>query len=171
MKNLCRKLTKIDKRGFTLLELLVVFSIIAVASIFTAPYFQDWNRRSSFENSVSEVTSLLYDAKNHGLLKSTTVKIVADKNGDDYNFEIFEAATPITDCTATTTWTSITNSEVSLNPNFEILEGSLNDICFFRDGTTSGGAFNFRQKNGNTDVGIADISVTIATGFIDVIKN
>lgn len=173
MRNLLKvRINKnIYQSGFTLLELLVVFGIIAVSAIFTAPYLQDWNKRSSFENSVSEIVTLLYQVKNESFLKSTTTKIVANKDGDNYDFEIFEASTPITDCAATTTWTEISDNEVSFNSKFEILESSLTDICFFRDGTSTGGTYEIRQKDSGTDLGTADISVSIATGFIDVIKN
>ena len=92
------------------------------------------------------------NARNESLQRKITVKITTSKNDDDYNFKIFTASTAITSCASPTTWTQIENKTISLHSKFQISGSGIGDVCFFKDGTSSGGLFQIRQKNGNSDL-------------------
>jgi len=155
-----------SNKGFTLLELLVVVGIIGVLSLFTAPYMSIWNNRSSFENSVLYFKNILNTAKLESLNRNTATKIIITKTNDNYNFKTYYSSTPVTSCTAIATWNLITNEDFEMDSTFEA--SGLSDVCFFRDGSSSGTNINIAQKDGEVDIASATISVLVATGFIDV---
>lgn len=172
MKNLWHKLisertkTLSENSGFTLLELLVTLGIMAVITLFSAPYMSSWNNRSNFNNSMIFFKKILNQAKVESLNRNTATKITITKTNDNYNFKTYYSSTPITSCTAVTTWNLIYNEDWSMDADF--VATGLSDICFFRDNSSNGANITISQKNGQTDIASGTISVLVATGFIDV---
>ena len=164
-----RNLSK--NNGFTLLELLAVLAIIAVLTLFALPAFQDWNAKKSFDKSMNDFYSTISQARLQSFVKNTTTKITTTKNSDDYNITIAFNATAVTNCAAAAGWTVLETSTISLHSNFEVTGSGIGDVCFFRDGTSTGATYNIAQKNGQTDLGNGTISVILTTGFIDAVKN
>jgi prepilin-type N-terminal cleavage/methylation domain-containing protein len=156
--------------GFTLLELLVVLSVIGVLTLFTAPYLQNWNIKNSYNNSLSSISGVLSNARIESLQRLTTVKVTTTKSNNSYNLKTYYSQSAVSDCAANTTWNLLTNETISINSAFTISGSGIGDICFFKDGTSTGGAFAIRQKDGSSNIASADISVVIATGFVDVVE-
>lgn len=171
MKILLKNDASLNENGFTLLELLAVLAILAVVSLFGLPAFQDWNAKRSFHKSINDIYSSLSLARLQAFTRNTTTKITTSASGDNYTLTIYSNATSVTNCATTTGWTSIDTTTIRLNTNFQITGTGIGNVCFFRDGTSNGGVYNVTQKSGQTDLGTAVISVILATGFIDVIKN
>ncbi len=165
------KNNKADIAGFTLLELMAVLSIIAVVSLFGLPAFQDWNAKRSFQRSINDIYSSLSRGKMEALTRNITTKVNTSQSGDAYTLTTYYNATAVTNCSTTTGWTSLDVLTTNLNSNFQITGTGIGDVCFFRDGTSSGATYTISQKNGQTDLGSGVISVILATGFIDVTKN
>jgi prepilin-type N-terminal cleavage/methylation domain-containing protein len=167
MKSLCNKY----EQGFTLLELLAVLAIIATVSLFGLPAIQEWNAKKSFGKSVNEFYSGLSRARLEALEKNTVTKIVTTRNSDTYTVISYNNSSASAACNAAGGWTQIESMTVNMNSNFEVTGSGIGTVCFYRDGTSSGGIYNIAQKNGQTNLGNASINVILATGFIDVTKN
>jgi prepilin-type N-terminal cleavage/methylation domain-containing protein len=169
MKNLLKN--RRQEHGFTLLELLAVLAIIAVVSLFGLPAFQEWTAKRSFHKSVNDIYSELSQARLQAFIKNTTTKVTTSGSGDNYTMAVFYNATAVSNCSTGSGWSSLESTVVSVNTNFQISGTGIGNVCFFRDGTSTGGTYSVTQKDGQSNLGNGVISVILATGFIDVVKN
>lgn len=160
----------ISENGFTLLELLVVLAIIGTLSVFGTPLFQDWSTKRSFDAAINEIYSSLTDARLDAFNRGVSTRVQTTKNGDEYTVTTYYLDSSLESCDTGLNWTESDQRSVDLNSNFTITGSGIGNICFYRDGSSTGGSFSIDQKDGGTELGAADISVTLATGFIDVIK-
>jgi prepilin-type N-terminal cleavage/methylation domain-containing protein len=163
--------TPLKNRGFTLLELLAVLGILAVLGLFALPALQEWNAKRSYDKSANDLYSYISQARVQAFMKNTTTRIVTVASGNNYTTTTAQNATAVTNCATAGGWTTIETNIIALNNNFQITGSGVGTVCFFRDGTSTGGTYNITQKNGQTDLGSGSISVILATGFIDVVKN
>lgn len=163
---------KINK-GFTVLELTVVMAIIATASLVAVPTAKNWMVRNSLENAVAEFYSKLSETRISSFNLNTTTRIQTTKAGNNYTLSIYSLPTATNNCDASAVGWSLVNSRVvTLDGNFNIAGSGIGNICFYRDGSSSGGAFSFTEVNSPAIYNMsANIDVVIATGFIDVVKD
>lgn len=155
-------------KGFTLLELLVVLAIIATATSFLYPSFSSVSIRKGFQADVKSFEAEISNARLQAFSRGTTVRVNTVKNGDEYILTTLASDSPTNSCGTAGTWVQISRNTVEMNSNFNVTGTGIGNICFYRDGTSNGSAFNFAQKNELTDIGRANINIYIATGFIDV---
>lgn len=167
MKNLS---SKHISSGFTILELLVVLAIIGTLSVLGTPVFQNWNTKSSFESAINDLYSSLTSARLDSFARGVSVRVNTTKSDDQYTITSYYLDSSIASCDLGQSWTQNEQKVINLNSNFVITGSGLGNICFYRDGTSTGGNFSIDEKTGGTELGTADISVTLATGFIDVIR-
>lgn len=151
---------------------MVVVAIIGTATLFAVPTIKDWQVRNSLNESIDEIYSSLVETKQLAYAKNTTSRILVTKSGSSYTINIYSLPTPSSACDSSlATWVTSTTRTFTLNSNFNITGSGIGNICFYRDGSSSGGAFSFSKVvNGAYDMG-ADITVVIATGFIDLVRN
>ena len=157
--------------GFTLLELLAVLAILAVVTLFGLPAFQSWNAKRSFDRSTNDFYSLISQAKMQAFIKNTTTKINTSVSGDNYTITLYSNATAVSSCSTSSGWTTLETTTITLNSAFQVAGSGIGNVCFFRDGTSTGATYDITQKNGLTDLGSGSITIILATGFIDVLKN
>jgi prepilin-type N-terminal cleavage/methylation domain-containing protein len=155
-------------KGFTLLELLVVLAIIATATSFLYPAFTEVSTRKNFQANVKAFETEMSNARLQAFSRGTTVRVNTVKDGDEYIITTFASNVPVRTCGTGGTWSQIASTTVEMNSNFNITGTGIGNICFYRDGTSTGSAFNFAQKNELTNIGRANINIYIATGFVDV---
>ncbi len=157
--------------GFTLLELLAVIAIIATASLFAMPAFQEWNAKRSFDRTVNDLYSYVTAARLQAFTKATTIRVSVSANGDNYTVVSYSNSSSSSTCTTASGWTQLQSNVITVDSNFQITGNGIGSVCFYRDGSSSGGIYNVTQKNGASDLGNTTINVVIATGFVDVTKN
>ncbi len=171
MRNLLnRRTSNISKDGFTVLELIVVIAIIGTLSFLSAPLFQSWGSKRALDESINEFYSVFSSARLDAFARGVTIRVGSSKTNDDYTLTTYYLDGPTESCDVGLSWTQSSQRIVDLNSNFVVTGSALGNVCFYRDGTSTGGNFSFDQKNGGTDLGSADVTITLATGFIDVIK-
>lgn len=156
------------KSGFTLLELVVVLAIIATATAFLYPAFAEVSTRKNFQANVKAFETEISNARLQAFSRGTTVRVNTVQSGNNYTITTFASNTPVSTCGTGGTWAQISSNTIELNSQFSVTGSGLGNICFYRDGTSTGSAFNFAQKNELTDIGRATINIYIATGFVDV---
>jgi prepilin-type N-terminal cleavage/methylation domain-containing protein len=154
--------------GFSLLELMVSIAIIATIITFTVPNFQNWSVKRSYKNTLEDLEYFLSESRNEVFTRNSTIRVSVSQSGDSYSFTRFISATPTTTCSSAGSWTEIVTRVISVNSRFQITGDSIGtNLCFFRDGSSSGGEYIISQKDGGEDMGGATLAITIATGFID----
>jgi len=158
--------------GFTLLELLATLAIITTLSLFSLPVIQEWNAKRYFQRTVNDIYSSLANTRIEAFAKSTTTKITTSLTGGIYTIQMFYNDTNNSaSCASSNGWVQFDTTTISISNNFEITGSGIGSICFFKDGTSSGGSFNITQKDGGTELGNSSIDIFMATGFIDVTNN
>ncbi len=150
---------------------MTVMAIIATASILAIPYFQEWGAKKSFEKSINEIYSELSQTRLEAFSRGTTTRITTSRDNDEYTLIMYYNDTPVDNCAAAGGWNVIKTTALEFDTHFEATGSGIGNICFYRDGTSTGGAFSIDQKDAGVNLGSADISVVLTTGFIDVIKN
>jgi len=169
LKNLTKN-QRIDQAGFTLLELLVVVAIMATLSVFATPVFQDWGTKRSFDSSVKEIASALKKARNESGSRDLTVRVLTSRSDDTYTITSYTLDSNLASCDTSLNWTQLEQKTINMNSNYLITGSGVGNICFYRDGSSSGGNFSINPKATGSTLEKVDISVILATGFVDVIK-
>jgi prepilin-type N-terminal cleavage/methylation domain-containing protein len=158
--------------GFSLLELIVVMAISGTILLFAYPTLQKWNRNQSLEDNVKEFYRSLTDARFTALSRGTTVRVNIAKTGDVHTITRYYLTDAKTSCDSSEPWVNLDSKEVILNSNFASSGTAIdNNICFYRDGSSSGANLSFSQKDGGEDLGQASMEVIMATGFVDLIES
>ncbi len=152
---------------------MVVVAIIGTATLFAVPTIKDWQVRNSLDESINNIYSSLVEAKQVAFAKNTTSRMLVTRSGSSYTINVYSLPTPSSACNAALgTWVTLKTQTLKLNGNFNITGSGIGNICFYRDGSSSGGAFAFRETTGQAIYNMsADIAVIIATGFIDLVRN
>ncbi len=161
------------KNGFTLLELMVVLAIIATATIFAIPNFKQWQVRDSLENSIKEIYSNIVEARLSAFALNTTTRVNISKTNNIYTISVYELDVPTITCNPSLAgWSQLKTSQLKLNENFDISGSGIGNICFYRDGSSSGGVLNFAEVNNPAIYNLsANINIILATGFVDLVRN
>jgi prepilin-type N-terminal cleavage/methylation domain-containing protein len=161
------------QRGFTLLELIVTLAILAVVlTVGMRMTSQTMVRHKSAKNAVTSILEELTTAQSASLSRSTTARVVVTNNGNyTYTITKYASAAPTTTCSSAGTWSTISTATISLNQNYQIGGTGLTNTCFYRDGSSSGGTFIVLPTVVDASAKTTTITLTIATGFLDVVEN
>lgn len=156
--------------GFTLLELLVVMAIVGTATIALYPAYASLSTRKDFQSNLSDFETVLASTRLQAFSRDTTTRITTVKSGDSYMLTSYASSAPTSTCSTAGTWQQMATTRVDMNIRFVVTGTGIGNICFFRDGTSTGGNFAFAQKDSGTDIASAAINIYISTGFVDVTK-
>lgn len=153
--------------GLTVLELLITLAIIAIVAT-TAPNFFSWTKRYGYKNTYHHLEQTLSSLRSEALSQNTSTRLVVENNGNAYTLHSYVTPTPVSSCDSSGGWTDLSSEALSIPSSFQVTGDGVSGVCFYRDGSASGGTFNITQKNGGTDIGSATITVIVATGYLDV---
>lgn len=171
MKNQSMKHINITQNsGFTVLELVVVLAIIATLSVLGNPLYQNWGAKRSLDSTANEIYSELNKARIDSFSNGLSTRVLTSKNENEYTITRYILDSSQESCDVNLNWAEESQKTIEVNNNFTITGTGIGNVCFYRDGTSNGGSFSIDQKNGGSDLGNIDIMITLATGFIDVIK-
>ncbi len=67
--------TDFGKKGFTILETMVVMSVIMIISAFAAPYLQQWSKNSEYRAAARHVVSVLRETRSSAINKNLEHRI------------------------------------------------------------------------------------------------
>lgn len=77
-----------DQRGFTLIELIVVFTVIAILSVIGVAAFVSYGRVQTLETSASELKSTLFLAKSRAISQVNDICISKAQILDGYQVDL-----------------------------------------------------------------------------------
>ncbi len=113
-----------NKKGMTLIEMMVVIAIIATMAIFAIPQYNKWQKQYSIEKDTKEI---------YGIIQKERIKAFTQK-----------AATTITVNGKNLTITGVDNSTIKLNNSFSggpvniNTRGTLNNTSIYDNSTFQG---------------------------------
>lgn len=157
-------------KGFTLLELLVTIAVIAIVlSVSTSLDLDNWNAQKTFTNTFNSLQSELSSLRNEALMRNTTTRIVITSSSGTYTINTYYSPSPVSTCSSAGSWTSLVSSRtLSMHSKYQMTGSAMSNICFYRDGTSSGGTLTIAPITANSALKTAVVTITMATGYLDV---
>ena len=159
---------RVDARGFSLAELIIVVAVIGVLSAIGMPYFISYYRASALKGGAQEVVALLNQGRQIAIKENEAVCIKSDVANPNYGTKIRYlrgSCTAANTCAATGNvspciWTGAgtdQNGYVTLSENIQVRPPAT-DVTFTYLGASSGGSYTVRVVT-NTS---ATSTVTVA---------
>ena len=144
------------KRGFTLIELIVVLSIITILFTFSYGFIKSFKNREeklTIDSSVYEIKALLSYSKSYCRKNKVSGKVVIDKNRKYVSFTVSNSYSPITR-------TVKMDSDIQVGSNFSLGYTEINEEGFIKNSGTIKLSYNdkvfkeIRIGAGNDIIGI-----------------
>lgn len=160
------------QQGFTLLELIITIAIIGIVFVVGSQSgLSQWATKGEAKNTLATMLSEIGLLKDESLNRNTTTRMTLVNSSGTYTLTKFFSAAPTTTCSSAGSWTQISSREIDMSAQYEITGTAMANLCFYRDGTSSGGTFSIAPTDIGSQHKTYDLEVTIATGFIDVTEN
>lgn len=157
-------------KGFSLLEMVVTLAVMGAAAGLVYSGMDGWSVKKSYKNLFNNLRYELSNLRNQAMSRDTTTRMLLQNNSGVYTITTYASSTPTTTCSTTGTWTQISSSNLDINSAYQITgSGVGTNLCFYRDGSSSGASFVISPVESGTDYNTATIDVTIATGYLDVL--
>lgn len=159
-----------SSRGFTLLELLVTLAVIAIiVTVANTPDLELSSAKKSFLNTSQTLQTELSNLRNEAMMRNTTTRMVMTSSAGVYTITTYYSASPTTTCTSAVGTQLVAAHNISVNVLYNITGATaMANTCFYRDGTSSGGVFTISPITVSTLLKSSVITITIATGYLDV---
>lgn len=159
---------RVDARGFSLAELIIVVAVIGVLSAIGMPYFISYYRAATLKGGAQEIVALLNQGRQIAIKENEAVCIKADVASPNYGTKVRylrASCAAANTCAATGNvspciWTgpgTDHNGYVTLSNNIE-MRPPATDVTFTYLGAATGGSFQVRVMD-NTS---ATSTVTVA---------
>ncbi|MCB2081026.1 MAG: prepilin-type N-terminal cleavage/methylation domain-containing protein [Rickettsiales bacterium] len=156
------------QKGFTVLELLIVLALIGIVTAQVLPVSTNWTAKESLSETSETLMGALNDTRSEAQIRSTTTRLLVQRNGDTYTLTAYTSPSPVNNCDTTGTWNALFTRTMEINNQLELTGTGVGHVCFYRDGTASGGVYTIAEKADGGEIGSKTITVTIATGYLDV---
>ena len=142
------------QRGFTIIELLVVFSIIAVISTVSLASFASYSRTSSLKQTASLVGAVMTDARSRALSQIKPSACAGTLNG----YQVDICGLTGSSCATADTYTL---SSICSGTKTLVSTKRLPSTMHFTNTGTTSRSFQFRVLNG----GVVGSGTVMLTGF------
>ncbi len=162
-----------NQSGYSLLEMLVTIGIVGALFTVVAQSGLDTNEtKKAAKNIVNSLEDELTKIKNESLSRSTTTRMVLTNNSGTYTINTYYSSAPTTTCTSGGgTWILISSKTLQVNGQYEVVGNAMANTCFYRDSSASGGTYTVEPVDGDSSLPSYDITIAVATGYIDVTEN
>ena len=169
---------KFYKKGFTLVEILIVVALVAILASFAVPNLNNWIRDTKVNEATNQFTQLLTYSRGISISTGIRQKIQYENSIDGIKIttskeDIITGVTGALDCSGS--WVDEEETILQGDEKVKILscvsEDSCNDekaeICFFPYGGASKSEIHIVDSNNLTNAK-KKIIIYKATGFIEV---
>jgi len=78
---------KVDRKGFSLVEVMIVVALIGIVATIAVPNFQNYIRNRNLKTAVQEISSEFFVTRERALSESTTYRLVFDVGNNRYTTE------------------------------------------------------------------------------------
>jgi prepilin-type N-terminal cleavage/methylation domain-containing protein len=153
-----KKGTKILTAGFTLMELLIVISMIAIISAIAMPQFNQWRQNLQYKETADGILAALRTAKSNAVSHNIQNRLECNPAGNRYRITAGNRAYN------STTWTTVKQDWTTVPQNVTIKTGNCDssddkDFLFNPNGTASAAGNKICVMVGSTkkyEVTVAD---------------
>jgi type IV pilus assembly protein PilA len=76
-----------DRKGFSLIEMIIVIAIIGIVATFAVPGFQNYARNQNLKTAAQEIASEFFVTRERALAENKTYRIVFDDVNNQYTTE------------------------------------------------------------------------------------
>ena len=76
-----------DRKGFSLIEMVIVIAILGIVATFAVPAFQNYVRNRNLKTAAQEIASEFFVTRERALAENTTYRIVFDDINNQYTTE------------------------------------------------------------------------------------
>ncbi len=158
-------------RGFTLLELIITLAVIAIVTVVaSSPALDSSNAQKTFTNTFNSLQGELSKARNEAMMRNTTTRMVITSSGGVYTINTYYSAAATSTCSSGAVGNALdSNVNLKVHSKYQLTGAAMGNICFYRDGSSSGGTLTLAPITVTTGLKTATITVTIATGYLDVV--
>ena len=150
-----RSLSKVRQAGFTLVEVLVVLGILALAVTVSLPFARQSNQKQSVSQFTLQVKSMLRYARNQAVANGTETVVVFDRVERTFSLRQSSEAVTVPDAIAVEFLTA-RNEATETDLGFR----------FFPDGTSTGGSIFFEDGVARTG-----LSINWLTGHVSKLQD
>ena len=81
------------KNGFSLVELLIVISVMAIMMAFALPYYIDWRKNINYRETAKAITSFMREARSKAIAKGLQHQVVISPTSSNYQLQVYNIAT------------------------------------------------------------------------------
>jgi prepilin-type N-terminal cleavage/methylation domain-containing protein len=160
------------QKGFSLLELLVTLTVLGAAITFTVrATMQDSVKRKEVQNTATKIRDEIVMLRDKAISMNTSSRMVISSSSGVYTMTTYTSPTPTTTCNGSETWTTVFTQTVDIVSSYQITGTALSNLCFYRDGSSSGGAIIISPIVAAVGDKTTTIDIMTATGFLDVTTN
>jgi type II secretory pathway pseudopilin PulG len=152
----------VNPRGFTLIELILAFSLSIVIAFVSVAGFVQFNSIQKVNNAASEVTAMLQKAKSHAISQVKPVSVAACVNNPLDGYEVRFCGLPGSQCTGTGQY----NLYILCGGSTLVESATIPGGVTLANGTTT--SFTFRVLNGSATPGTITLSGSGKTKTIQV---
>ena len=147
--------------GFTLVELITAVALIGVLSVALAPNVSDWTEKRGVTVEVDESKILLSYAKAYSISNRIATRVTYDEGSSSL---VVSSGGALKTCATSAGWQRL-NTKVKIKKSKIKIAATDTAICFYRDGSASGGEIEFTNNHARYV-----LAVFSATGFIELRK-
>ena len=150
-------------RAFSLIEVITVVAVLGILAAVLSPKIDGWVGKSMIRTSADELQQYLSFMKGEALGRGVVVK--TEISEDENSMVIYSSNELTSNCQSSEVeWKNI-NNNLDFK-NIELISEVENDeLCFFPNGSSNGGAITLKSKHGEYE-----IRVLSATAFIEKTK-
>lgn len=143
-----------DERGFTLIELIVVLAILALATALVPPLLSGGRDRAAFQSTVREVAAALRETRSLAMTRDRSEALLVDVSHGVLRWGGSRGAHTVPKGIRL----------ALLTTTGERVDGGSGDIRFFPDGSSTGGHVTLMQGERRLDVFVDWLSGRISVG-------